>query len=98
MNKPKGTFLKAIIFLVCFYLGLKIILPSVAAWLAAKGWFELRQGLSTSGKEVNIYFTLACLATFAYVSYSEERWQEFRRPLIEFLEKHTPRRTAAPFP
>ncbi len=95
MNKPKGTFPKAVIFLVCFYLGLKIILPYVAAWLAAKGWFELREGLLTSGKEVNIYFTLACLATFAYVSYSEERWREFKRPLIELLAEKTTRRTAA---
>jgi mono/diheme cytochrome c family protein len=97
VKTPKGTFLKAVIFLVCFYLGLKIILPSVAAWLAAKGWFELREGLSSSGKEVFIYFTLACLATFAYVSYSEERWREFKRPLIELLMKKTPRRTAALF-
>ncbi len=95
MKTPKGTFLKAVIFLVCFYLGLKIILPSVAAWLAAKGWFELRDGLSSSGKEVNIYFTLACVATFAYVSYSEERWQEFKRPLFELLAKKTTQRTAA---
>ncbi|MEE9295838.1 MAG: cytochrome c [Phycisphaerae bacterium] len=95
MNKPKGTFLKAVIFLVCFYLGLKIILPYVAAWLAAKGWFELREGLPTSGKEVTIYFTLACLAIFAYVSYSEERWREFKRPIIGLLERKTLRRTAA---
>ena len=95
MKKPKGTFLKAVIFLCCFYLGLKIVLPYLAAWLAAKEWFELREGLLTSGKEINIYFTLACLATFAYVSYSEEKWQEFKRPIIELLANKTPRRTAA---
>lgn len=95
MKKPKGTFLKSVIFLVCFFLGLKFILPYAAAWLAAKGWFELRQGLASSGQEVDIYFTLACLATFAYVSYSEERWREFKRPLIELLARKTTRRTVA---
>ncbi len=94
MNKAKGTFLRTIIFLACFYAGLKIILPYLAAWLAAKEWFELRQGLPTSGKEVNIYFTLACLAAFAYVSYSEQRWREFKRPIIELLQTKTRRRTA----
>ncbi|MCH7908606.1 MAG: cytochrome c [Candidatus Hydrogenedentes bacterium] len=96
MKKPKGTFMKACIFLVCFYgLGLKICLPYLGGWLAVKGWTEMREGLPSSGHEVTIYFTLACLATFAYASYSEERWQEFKRPIIELLRGKTPWRTAA---
>lgn len=95
MKEPKATLLKTVIFLVCFFLGLKIVLPYLAAWLAAREWFELRQGLPTSGKEINIYFTLACLAMFAYVSYSEERWLEFKRPIIELLARKTRRRTAS---
>lgn len=95
MNKPKGTFIKSVVFLVCFYAGIQFLLPYLGAWLAVKGWSEIREGLPSSGKEPAIYFTLACLATFAYVSYSEQRWQEFKRPVIELLAKKTRWRAAA---
>lgn len=95
MNKPSRSFAKSVLFLIAFYAGLKLILPLVGAWLAVPAWSELRRGLPSTGHEVNIYFTLACLATFAYVSYNEERWQEFKRPVIGLLSQKTLLRSVA---
>ena len=95
MSKPRGTFFKAALFLVLFYTGVKTLLPAFGAWLAVKGWFESRAGLPSSGKETAIYFTLACLATFTYVSYNEDRWRDFKGPVARLLAKKSRARTAA---
>ncbi len=72
-------------FLFGFYAALKLFLAPFGGWLAAEGWFSVREGLSSTGRETNLYMLLAALGCFAFLSYDEQRWQEFQRPVWAFL-------------
>ena len=82
-------------FLLGFYVLLKLLLPSFGGWLAAEDWFSIRENLSSAGKEISLYMLLAILAIFAYVTYEEERWQEFQHPIWAFLRWRHPVRKVA---
>ena len=78
------------LFLVLAYLVLKLGLPQLGGWLAADDWFSIRRNLESSGRELPLYLLLALLAWFAYLSYNEERWQAFQRPVWIFLRWRHP--------
>ena len=82
-------------FVLGFYVLLKLLLPAFGGWLAADDWFAIRENLTTAGKETPLYLALAILACFAYVTYDEERWQEFQRPIWAFLRWQHRIRTVA---
>ncbi len=91
LRHPLGA---STVFIVCFALFLEFLLPYLGGWLAAQDWFSIRSGLRSSGKEVPLYMTLAVLACFCFLTYSEERWQRFQAPVWEFMRWKHPMRAA----
>ncbi|MFQ5667305.1 MAG: c-type cytochrome [Candidatus Binatia bacterium] len=85
-----GPLTHTIVFLVGFYAFLKLTLPTIGGWLAAPDWFSIRTDLQSSGRELALYMTLGALAWYCYLSYEDERWAEFRRPIFEFVGKQGP--------
>ena len=82
----------SVVILAGFFILLKLLLPAFGGWLAADDWFTILPGLASTGREVGLYMTLAFLAALAYLTYNEERWQEFQHPIWTFLRWRHPGR------
>lgn len=80
-----GPFAGTIVFIFCFYTFLKLALPTIGGWLAAPDWFSIRSDLQSTGQELWLYMTLGVLAWYCHLTYDDERWAEFRRPIFDFL-------------
>ncbi len=75
----------SVAFLIGFYVAMKLLLAPFGGWLAAEGWFSVRRGLASTGREASLYGLLAVIACLVFLTYDEQRWQEFQRPIWAFL-------------
>lgn len=89
-----GPLGQTVVFVLGFYLFLKLSLPLLGGWLAAPDWFSIRSGLRTTGQEVKLYMTLGLCAWYCYLTYDDERWEQFWRPVFAFLNRPGPARLA----
>ena len=85
-----GPFWGSLLFLVSFYLALRVLYPIFGGWLASRDWFSLVSGLESTGHEIPLYFSLAIVGVLCFVSYQEERWQRFQEPLWRFFQWRSP--------
>ncbi len=90
----RSPFLATVIFLVVFGLFMWLLYPVFAGWVAAPGWFSVKRGLASSGKEFPLFFGMAVIACFCYLTYDERRWQAFKAPVFAFLQRPTRARSA----
>jgi len=92
LRRP-GPLAGAAMFVVGFYVLLKLELPSLGGWLASTDFFSTVENLPSSGREVSLYFVLALLATYCYLTFDERRWRAFNEPIERFMRWRDPRRS-----
>lgn len=91
-SAARGPLGRTALFVPAAWLATRYALPLLGGWLASDDWFSIKRNLDSAGLEGTLYFTLALLGWFCWLTYNEQRWQQLLEPVWEFFAWRHPLR------